>query len=199
MLEIVPKLIERFWGMYDSDLDVIEEMRKGKLQAFRELYVRYSDMIYRHILARVNSSFDADDIFQDFFIKLWEKRESFRVTTNVKAYLLVALRHHILNTIKEQQIRRKYQEASAATTDEADDYTWVKISSDDLKLRLREVVEKFPPRLKTVYILSREQNLSVREIAERLAVSEQTVKNQLTEILRRLKNEMKNKNFILFI
>lgn len=185
--------------MYDSDLDVIEEMRKGKLQAFRELYVRYSDMIYRHILACVNSSFDADDIFQDFFIKLWEKRESFRVTTNVKAYLLVALRHHILNTIKEQQIRRKYQEASAATTDEADDYTWVKISSNDLKLRLREVVEKFPPRLKTVYILSREQNLSVREIAERLAASEQTVKNQLTEILRRLKNEMKNKNFILFI
>ena len=61
------------------------------------------------------------------------------------------------------------------------------------------MVEKFPPRLKTVYILSREQNLSVREIAERLAVSEQTVKNQLTEILRRLKNEMKNKNFILFI
>ena len=185
--------------MYDSDLDVIEEMRKGKLQAFRELYVRYSDMIYRHILACVNSSFDADDIFQDFFIKLWEKRESFRVTTNVKAYLLVELRHHILNTIKEQQIRWKYQEASAATTDEADNYTWVKISSDDLKLRLREVVEKFPPRLKTVYILSREQNLSVREIAERLAASEQTVKNQLTEILRRLKNEMKNKNFILFI
>ena len=63
MLEIVPKLIERFWGVYDSDLDVIEEMRKGKLQAFRELYVRYSDMIYRHILACVNFSFDADDIF----------------------------------------------------------------------------------------------------------------------------------------
>lgn len=185
--------------MYHSDLEVMNDLREGKLSAFRELYTRYSDLIYRHILVRVNSSFDADDIFQDFFIKLWEKREKLNVETNVKAYLLTALKYHICNTIKEQQIRQKHQEASCLGSEEADDYTWMKISSEDLKVRLLEVVEQFPPRLKTVYILSREQNLSVREIAQRLSVSEQTVKNQLTEILKRLKNEMKNKNFLLFI
>lgn len=182
-----------------SDLELIEEMKQGKLGAFRELYVRYADLIYRHIRVRVNSTFDADDIFQEFFIHIWEKRESLNIETNVRAYLLVALKHHILNTIKEQQIRQKYHEASSQQRGEADEDVLGKITSKDLKEQLRKAVDRFPERLKMVYILSREENLSVREIAERLSVSEQTVKNQLTDILRRLKNEMKNKNFIFFI
>lgn len=187
------------WGMVKSDLEIIDALCKGEREAFYALYDRYADLIYRHILVRVNSSFDADDIFQDFFIQLWEKREGIRVETNVKAYLLVWLKNHILNTIKEQQVRAKYQLGSQQDKEEADDYTWVKITSEDLKIRLREVVDTFPERLKLVYILSREKNLSVKEIAEKLSVSEQTVKNQLTEILKRLKNEMNNKNFLFFI
>ena len=54
---------------------------------------------------------------------------------------------------------------------------------------MREVVDTFPPRLKNIYILSRERHLSVKEIAEKLAVSEQTVKNQLTELLKRLRKK----------
>lgn len=185
--------------MENSDLDIVNALRHGERRAFYALYQRYSDLIYRNILVRVNSSFDADDIFQEFFIKLWEKREKLNVETNVRAYLLVTLKHHILNTIKEQQIRQKYHDASFAETEEADDYTWVTITSEDIKEQLREVVDKFPPRLKTIYILSREENFSVKEIAEKLSVSEQTVKNQLTDILKRLKNEMKNKKFIFFI
>ena len=65
-------------------------------------------------------------------------------------------------------------------------------------VRMREVVDTFPPRLKNIYILSRERHLSVKEIAEKLAVSEQTVKNQLTELLKRLRKKMNNKNFIFW-
>ena len=59
-------------------------------------------------------------------------------------------------------------------------------------------MELIEPTLKNIYILSRERHLSVKEIAEKLAVSEQTVKNQLTELLKRLRKEMNNKNFIFW-
>ena len=104
-----------------SDLELVDAIRKGEIIAFQELYKRYADLMYRNILVRVNSSFDADDIFQDFFIKLWEKRANFKIESNVKVYLLVALKHHILNTIKERQIRLKYQEASGQALIEEDD------------------------------------------------------------------------------
>lgn len=180
-----------------SDMELVRAIREGSVVAFHELYTRYSKIVYRHILARVNSSFDADDIFQEFFVKLWEKRSSLEVTTSVQGYLMVSLRNHILNTIKLDQIREKHHELSWGTKDEADDYTWVKIVAEDLNDKIKQVVESFPPRLKCVYVLSREQNLSVKEIAEKLSVSEQTVKNQLTDILRRLRNEMLQKNFLL--
>ena len=48
-----------------SDLELVDAIRKGEIIAFQELYKRYADLMYRNILVRVNSSFDADDIFQD--------------------------------------------------------------------------------------------------------------------------------------
>lgn len=185
--------------MDQSDLDIINAVRAGDKGAFYVLYQNYADLLYRNILVRVKSSFDADEILQDFFVTIWEKRESINIETNVKGYLLVWLKHHILNTIKKQQVRIKHQTLSQKHLEEADDYTWVKIVSEDLNAKLNEVVDGLPPRLKSVYILSREQHLSVKEIAERLSVSEQTVKNQLTDIMRRLKTEMNSKNFTFLI
>ena len=157
------------------DIEIINEIKEGKISAFRELYARYADLIYRNILARVNSSFVADDIFQDFFIQVWEKRASIQVSSSVKGYLLIWLKNHILNTIKQEQIRNKYQDNVAF--EEEDNSTWVQIVSDDLGDNIQRIVLKFPPRLRCVYMLRQEQNLSIKEIAEKLSVSEQTGKS----------------------
>ena len=176
-----------------SDIELINDLKGGSRAAFHELYARYSDVIYRNILARVNSSFDADDIFQVFFVQLWEKRETIAITSSVKGYLLIWLKNHVLNTIKQEQMRERY---SGEVEDAADDYSWVKIVAEDLDVQIRRIVEKFPPRLRCVYLMTREEHLSVKEIAERLSVSEQTVKNQLTDVLKRLRKEMSRKNFL---
>ena len=177
-------------------MELISELKSGSRNAFHELYVRYSDVLYRNILVRVNSSFIADDIFQDFFVNLWEKRASIMITSSVRGYLLMWLKNHILNTIKQEQIREKY---NTQTVEDVYEYAWVKIVAEDLDVQVKKLVNKFPPRLRCVYLLSREEHLSVREIAERLSVSEQTVKNQLTDVLKRLRFEMRRKNFLFMI
>ncbi len=183
--------------MEQSDIEIVNEIKKGNISAFRELYTRYADLVYRNILARVSSSFVADDIFQDFFIQVWEKRASFQVTSSVKGYLLMWLRNHVLNTIKQEQIRDKYQDG--VSFEEEEDSTWMQVVSKDLDENIQKIVSEFPPRLQCVYMLRREQNLSIKEIAEKLSVSEQTVKNQLTDIMHRLRDEVHRKNFSLFI
>ena len=164
-----------------SDIELMDKIRQGDMTAFGLLYARYADLIYRHILVRVNSSFDADDIFQSFFLNLWEKRDSIQINT------------------REEQIRTKYHTQGQENWTEAHDYTWTQIVATDLDEKLKKVVAQFPPRLQTIYLLSREENLTIKEIAERLSLSEQTVKNQLTEALRRLRTESGKKNFIFFI
>ena len=104
------------------------------------------------------------------------QKDSFQVSSSVKGYLLIWLRNHILNSIKQEQIRDKYQDIYAS--DEEDDYTWVKIVAKDLDENIRRIVEGFPPRLQCVYMLRQEQNLSIKEIAEKLNVGEETVKKR---------------------
>ena len=101
------------------------------------------------------------------------------------------------DSIKQEQIRDKYQDM--CVPNEEDDYTWVKIVSSDLNENIRQIVNSFPSRLQCVYMLRQEQNLSIKEIAEKLSVSEQTVKNQLGDITRRLRHEVNRKNFLFFI
>ena len=105
--------------------------------------------------------------------------------------------YYLENDEQTQKIRDKYQDIYAS--DEEDDYTWVKIVAKDLDENIRRIVDGFPPRLQCVYMLRQEQNLSIKEIAEKLAVSEQTVKNQLGDITRRLRYEVSRKNFLFFI
>lgn len=76
--------------------------------------------------------------------------------------------------IKQEQIRDKYQDICAPN--EEDNYTWVKIVAKDLDENIRRIVDGFPPRLQCVYMLRQEQNLSIKEIAEKLAVSEQPLR-----------------------
>ena len=171
-----------------SDIEIVRDIKNGSVSAFQELYSRYADIVYRNILARVNSSFDADDIFQDFFIQVWEKRDAFQVSSSVKGYLLIWLRNHILNSIKQEQIRDKYQDICAPN--EEDNYTWVKIVAKDLDENIRRIVDGF-------HLVC--NACTIKEIAEKLAVSEQTVKNQLGDITRRLRYEVSRKNFLFFI
>lgn len=180
-----------------SDIDIVNAVRRGDYNAYCELYRRFSDIVYRNILVRVNSSFDADDIFQDFFVKLWENREKLQIDSNVRGYLLVALKNHILNSIKESQIRLRHHGKQPGPDTDAD-HEWVKLVSRDILDQLQRVVDRFPPRMKAIYVQRREQDMSIKEIAEKLSISEQTVKNQLGESLRRLKNEATSKNFSFF-
>ena len=61
-----------------SDIEIVHDIKNGSVSAFQELYSRYADIVYRNILARVNSSFDADDIFQDFLFRCGKKEILFR-------------------------------------------------------------------------------------------------------------------------
>ena len=86
-----------------SDIEIVRDIKNGSVSAFQELYSRYADIVYRNILARVNSSFDADDIFQDFFIQVWEKRDASYIDSDKNGSKW--MREQVLEARKRQQMR----------------------------------------------------------------------------------------------
>ena len=185
--------------MFDSysDTEIIEKMKDGDLSAFREIYVRYSDLIYRNVIARVNNEFDADDILQGFFLQVWEKRESIHITSSVRGYLLMMLRNYILDSLKMEKIRHIHEEASFQ--EEIHEETWEQIVGSDLKEHIERIANSFPPRMQTIYKLRHEESYSIKEIADEMSLSEQTVKNQLGEIKKRFKMQIRNNASIFLL
>ena len=181
----------------NTDIDIINQIKEGDLKAFRELYVRYSDLLYRNIFVRINNEFDADDILQGFFLQVWEKRASIHITTSVRGYLLLMLRNYILDCIRMEKIRQVYEEASFQ--EEIHDDTWEQIVGSDLQTHIQRIAETFPPRLQTIYKLRHEESYSIKEIADEMSLSEQTVKNQLGEIKKRFKLQFQNHSSILML
>ena len=156
-------------------------------EAFNEIYERYSLKLYVAAFKRLRSEDDAKDIVQDLFISFWMKRQSITINTSLSAYLFTAVKHKVINHIESNLVRGNYLNSLNRALIEYDNSTHDTIVSRDLEQHIDFGIDKLSPKMKMVFELSRRENLSVNEIADRLQLSEQTVKNQISKALKILR------------
>jgi RNA polymerase sigma-70 factor (ECF subfamily) len=162
-------------------------MAQDDRDAFNEIYERYSLKLYLSAFKRLRSRDDASDIVQDLFFALWMKRKALNINRSLSAYLFTAVKHKVINHIESNIVRGNYLGSLNRALNEYDDSTNQTILSRDLERHLDVGIDKLSPKMKMVFELSRRENLSVNEIADRLNLSEQTVKNQISKALKILR------------
>jgi RNA polymerase sigma-70 factor (ECF subfamily) len=155
--------------------------------AFNEIYERYWLQLYTAARKRLNSADDAKDIVQDLFVSLWLKRQSLVINTRLSSYLFTAVKYRVINHIEANMVKADYLSSLDRAIAEYDNSTHDIIISRDLERHLDCGIEKLSPKMKVVFELSRREHLSVNEIAGRLNLSEQTVKNQITKAMKILR------------
>lgn len=170
-----------------SDMRLLVRVRQeNDVVAFRTLYERYWERLYVHAYAKLKSGADASDLVQEIFVKLWEKRGELEVRESLQGYLFVALKHSILNHYKQLLVRRQHLAILAQPTASALRYDQPN-AYKELEEQISLEVGQLPDRMREVFLLSRNQHLTAREIAHRLSISEQTVRNQISDALRRIR------------
>ncbi|HKG06158.1 MAG TPA: RNA polymerase sigma-70 factor [Pedobacter sp.] len=155
--------------------------------AFSELFNRYSSLLYIHAYKKLKERETAKDMVQEVLAMLWIKRTQLNGQNNVGGYLYTALRNKIFDYLSHQQVASKHvaslQEFMRKGT----------VLTDHLvrEKQLIEIIEReiaaLPPRMREIFELSRKEQLSHKEIAERLAISELTVKDQVKKAIKILK------------
>ena len=173
---------------------------KEEQTAFRILYDRYWEQLYRKALSRIDNCADAEDVVQEVFISLWRNRESIDIKDTLSPYLFTALRYCIIKTIYRKAKKGIYVplpvdglQCDEQPSEEILDYK-------DLQQAINREIDGLPERMQEIYRLSRYENLSSREIAQKLHLSEQTVKNTLTTTLRKLRVRLSHlSSFVVFI
>ena len=191
-----------------SDAQLLQAIRQGDSAAFKVLYDRYWQRLYLKACQRVDKS-EAKDIVQEIMTTLWRRRNDIFTFEDgeIGRYLFTAVKYRIIShyaygaeEIPNTGLFDMPEMAAAAGTVGGGSALEAKEFSEFIESEIRQL----PPRMQEVFRLSREEDLSITDIAKRLGVSEQTVKNQLTEALRRLRESIRSSDngdwvFVLFL
>jgi RNA polymerase sigma-70 factor (ECF subfamily) len=168
-----------FQPIVPDEGELLLQLRHGDRIAFDEIFNRFADPIHTYIKMRLNGSEEADDVLQEVFIRLWNKRQGIVIHTSFRNYLYTIVQHCISD--HQRAAKRKRYTLPA----EMPEHTEERPRPDEL-YQFKQVyniwkdaTSKLPGQIRRIYAMKNEDQLSVKEIASELQLSEQTVKNQL--------------------
>jgi len=156
-------------------------------QAFEQLFKAH----YRGLHAYANTILRDDDLaeemVQGMFLKFWEKRELLNIQSSIKAYLYRSVYNDSMNYLKHQKIKTKYQDFTLHSMDTSHEPASAKVELSQLEMKLKEALNELPEHCRTIFQMSRFEELKYREIAAQLGLSIKTVENQMGKALRILR------------
>jgi RNA polymerase sigma-70 factor (family 1) len=173
-----------------SDTELWQLVMSGNIPAYGELYERYWESLFETAYWHLYDKAAAKDIVQEVFVYCWQKRAQIQINESVAAYFRAAVRFKVLNHLKAESTRDKYQRLASQTLPIIT--TSEHIAEADLHASYRRELARLPDKMREVFTDSRDHGLSIDEIAQKRGISPQTVKNQLTTALRKLREGLGN-------
>lgn len=180
----------------------IKELQKNSHKAFNVIYDMYADKLYGFVLAHTKSQQIAEDIVQETFLKLWKIRGSISLDGSLQSLLFAISKNKIIDNFRTQINQVEFETFVEYFEDENFNENEIekKLNYDDFLISLKLSKKVLSERQLEIFELSRTNGKSIEEIAERLNLSEQTVKNQLSSSLKKIRQQLlKQKTlFIIF-
>ncbi|WP_316816154.1 RNA polymerase sigma factor [Pedobacter nyackensis] len=164
-----------------NEQDILLKLKGGEEPAFGKLYVHYSEMIYARLLRLLKDTDVADEIIQDLFLKIWEKREQINTTQSFKSYLYTIAENLVYDHFRKVARDRKLQEKFRRITTELYTHTEEDLLSKESKEIIDKAIATLSPQRKTAFILCKVEGRSYDEAAEIMGVSASTVSNHLVK------------------
>ena len=179
---------------FDNHDVLLEALRKGEEKAFEYLFDRYYEGLLNYAGRIVRETELAHDLVQETFCKLYEDHASLNIHLSIKSYLYKSVYNSCLNEIKHQKVVNNYADrelldfyfTEIVQAPEAE----LALQNEDIRKVLEEAINKLPERCREVFVLSKVEELSNKDIAEKLNISVKTVEVQMTKALSRLREEL---------
>ncbi len=168
--------------MHNTSLP-ISDLRDDK--SFEKLFRQYFPGLCAYAYKFTGDVDSAEEVVQNVFIQLWEKRTELNIQTSFKSYLFRAVHNRCLNLKRNEAVRVKHHQQHQDEREESEFFD--PAIASDIKQRLYEAIGKLPPQRARIFRMSRFEALSYREIAEKLELSPKTVEAQMGKALKQLR------------
>lgn len=187
----------------NEELFIVRKMIDGDIDSFKYFFDRYYNELCNFVHIYLHDQVLAEEIVQDIFVYFWENRQKLQISTSVKAFLFSASKFKSLNLLRDTKTQKKIVEKiGKAESFHAQEQNSSYIDTDEFRKILDSAIDQLAPKCKEIFLLSKREELSNREIAERLNISVKTVENQMTIALKKLREYLipyREKIFLLFL
>jgi RNA polymerase sigma-70 factor, ECF subfamily len=170
-----------------SDHDIIRAIKGGSAGAFKQVFDKCYESLCQYAFTMVKEMDEAEDIVQAMFLKLWERRDTLDIRHSIRTYLFKSVYHQCINQLEHRKIKQKYLERSQWTVEHAQPDAF----PHELEEKLKRIVDGLPPQCRTIFMMSRYEELRYPEIASKLNISVNTIQNQICKALKILRAELK--------
>lgn len=174
-----------------AENNIIQRIKEGDKSCyedlFKSLYAHLCNFAFQFLKEKAAS----EEIVQDIFFKLWEKREELNINSSVKSYLFSSVRNQCLNQIKHLEVRDNYKVHNEQQIKYSEQQEHDIAVESELQEKINITISSLPPERQKIFKLSRYEGKKYKEIAEELSLSVKTVEAQMSKALRFLREELK--------
>ncbi|MFD2904862.1 RNA polymerase sigma-70 factor [Sphingobacterium anhuiense] len=176
-----------------TDEELLHMLQTGSNQAFTVLYDRYWKKLYTAAANKLNNLEEAEDIVQQVFVSIWNRREELEIHSSFSSYLAVAVKYRVLKCLNARYKHKHFSDIAAESvlSELSDDSTQQWLEFHEVNQRLQFLVEALPEKCRLVYEMSRLEGRSHKDIASALELSEKTIEYYITKALKFIRTGLK--------
>lgn len=157
---------------------------EGDLDAFDQIYNAYWQKLFLYVVKVIRDKEAAEDIVQEIFVSLWSRREEISDQRTLSGYLFTAARFKGINFVQDQLKKGQHLDSLIDHFTARQDTLNESIEARELNAIIDDEIEKLPAKMRDVFVLSRREQLSHKEISDKLQISDKTVKKQINNALK---------------
>jgi RNA polymerase sigma-70 factor (ECF subfamily) len=173
-----------------TDDDLLKLLRDGDRESFAQIYERYWEPMFLYSAKVIRSRDDAADIVQEVFVSIWKRRAELMLTSELAPYLFRCVRNLSIKYIHKNILRENFLATLTDSCSTLDGNQRPALELKELETQINAAVSRLPPKMQEVYLLSRRDHCSNKEIAARLGIAETTVKKQMSNALKVIRTNL---------
>ena len=173
-----------------DDYTISALLAKKDESAFEQVFKTHFKSLHAYAFTILKDEAEAEEMVQQVFFKLWDRAENLSFTGSVAAYLYRAVHNESLNYLKHQKVKTSHQLHVAYSMKNQQEHMQGKMMSRELEKKINEALNELPEQCRTVFQLSRFEDMKYREIAGKLDISVKTVENHMGKALKLLRAKL---------
>ncbi|PBJ14373.1 RNA polymerase sigma factor [Flavobacterium sp. ACN6] len=184
-------LLMPLYSEYADDI-LLDLLKEDDQSAYTEIFKRYSKILINHAYKILENQDEANDVVQEVFLSIWNKRNELSITGSLSSYLYKAVKNRVLNYIAHEKVVSRYADSISHFVE--NDYVFAdsNLREEELESIIAKEIALLPEKMREVFLLRKVEELSYEEIALQLNITDKTAKQQVYNSLKILREKLKS-------